>query len=167
MKKHCFVGFGYIRVVCIVICLSILTCSPAFAAKQLYGETMARGPIYGYTFAELQAAANFYNIYTCEEFQLYAHEDISKNGVYIKCNVYYSETLGGRGIREGFAEFSQNLSAGAKLFFPAAGQYKRVVSSSPFNVESELYYRTMLYTNMPNAITGVYRGWISTLRSGN
>lgn len=167
MKKHCFVGFGYIRVVCIVICLSILTCSPAFAAKQLYGETMVRGPRQGYTFAEMQAAANFYNIYTCEEFQLYAHEDVSKSGAYIRCNVYSSETQGSPGSRQGIAEFSQNLSAGAKLFFPAAGQYKRVVSSSHFDVESGLYYRTMLYTNMPNAITGVYRGWISTLRSGN
>ena len=152
----------------VLVCALVLPLfSTASAAQQLYGETIQNGSVSGYVFNETQAGANFSNIYPCLEFCLYAISDTQKNSVYIRNDIYYSFTEGGFPTRCGRAEFASPLMASAGAFFPSMNMYHRVVGSETFNINNTLYYRTVLSTNMPDAINGSYRGWISNQSSGD
>ena len=152
----------------VLVCALVLPLfSTASAAKQLYGETIQNGSVSGYVFNETQAGANFSNIYPCLEFCLYAISDTHQDEVFIRNDIYYAFEPGGLGTRFGRAEFSSRLAAAGGFFFPAADTYHRVVSSNVINITNTLYYRTVLFTNMPNTINGSYRGWISNLSNGN
>ena len=150
----------------LVCALVIPMFSVASAAKQLYGETIMRGSDSDFVFNETQAGADFSNVWPCLEFCLYANSNAYQEGTYIRTNVYYSFSSGGYGTRVASATYEQTLAAGAGLFFPAQGEYHRVVGDK-FSVYHTRYYRTVLNTNMPYAITGSYRGWISNLKSGD
>lgn len=151
----------------LVCALVIPMFSVASAAKQLYGETIQRGSVSDYTFSQAQAGADFSGIRACMEFCLYANSDAYQNNVYLRTDVYYSFTENSYPTRVGTAEFSNTLSAGEGLFFPAVGQYIRIVGSSTFPIYQPRYYRTAFSTNMPYEITGSYRGWISNTSSGD
>ena len=155
-------------VLLVLVCLLTLPMfSTASAAKQLYGEVTKRGSASDYVFKETQAGASFSGIHACLEFCVYANSNVSQTNTYIRTNVYYSFSEGGYGTRVGTAEFRQNLVAAAGVYFPAEGQFERVVSSSTFSIQNTLYYRTVLNSNIPYAITGTYHGWISNTSSGN
>lgn len=155
-------------VLLVLVCLLALPVfSTASAMKQLYGEVTRRGSASDYVFKETQAGASFSGIRACLEFCLYANSNASQDNTYIRTNVYYSFSEGGYGTRVGTAEFKQNLVAAAGFYFPAEGQFKRVVSSSTFSIQDTLYYRTVLSSNIPYAITGIYHGWISNTSSGD
>lgn len=152
----------------VLVCTLVIPMfSVASASKQLYGETIQRGSVSNHTFNQTQAGADFSGIRACMEFCLYANSDAYKDNVYLRTDVYYSFTESSYATRIGRAEFSNTLSAGEGLFFPAAGQYIRIVGDDTFPIHNTWYYRTAFSTNMPYEITGSYRGWISNTSSGD